>query len=220
MTLIIDEIQNSLDFHIFDVLDLDLLLGSPLEKLFETSLGSLDDEFREAASATTTPCLGHFMVKLLPKQNSLEKTTYISSFTSSEHLLIEIAESSNSHEYDSGEILHPCEDERSSSLSTDFEPLPAGPHHVVFLIMIESQHRSSMMVPLRWRIHGPWNLVRHGLWNSYERIPLTNMVDSLLIYHMNHACITPLQSRTCVVHCAHTRATTTFWSSFARSLEG
>ena len=39
--LIIDEIEVNLDFHIFDILDFDLLLGSPFEKLL-TSQGSLD----------------------------------------------------------------------------------------------------------------------------------------------------------------------------------
>jgi hypothetical protein len=31
MPLIIDKIEVNLDFHIFDILDFDLLLGSPLE---------------------------------------------------------------------------------------------------------------------------------------------------------------------------------------------
>jgi hypothetical protein len=31
--LLVDKIKLNLDFHIFDVLDLDLLLGSPIEKL-------------------------------------------------------------------------------------------------------------------------------------------------------------------------------------------
>jgi hypothetical protein len=35
--LLVDKIKVNLDFHIFDVLDLDLLLGSPAEKLLDTS---------------------------------------------------------------------------------------------------------------------------------------------------------------------------------------
>ena len=51
--LLVDKIKVNLDFHIFDVLDLDLLLGSPAEKLLDASRGSLDEKLREAASATT-----------------------------------------------------------------------------------------------------------------------------------------------------------------------
>ena len=36
-----------------------------------------------------------------------------------------------SEEYDSNGILHFCEDERSLSLSSEFEPLPSGPEKVV-----------------------------------------------------------------------------------------
>jgi hypothetical protein len=51
--LLVDKIKTNLDFHIFDVLDLDLLLGSPVEKLLDASRGSLDEKLREAASSTT-----------------------------------------------------------------------------------------------------------------------------------------------------------------------
>ena len=56
MLLIIDKIEVNLDFYIFDILDFDLLLGSPFEKLL-ISHGSLDKKIRKTASATTTPCL-------------------------------------------------------------------------------------------------------------------------------------------------------------------
>ena len=38
---------------------------------------------------------------------------------------------SSTRKYDLKKILHFCEDEQSSSLSTEFEPLPAGPDYVV-----------------------------------------------------------------------------------------
>jgi len=44
--LIIDKIEVNLDFHIFDILDFDLLLGFPLEKLLG-SQGSLDVTLRK-----------------------------------------------------------------------------------------------------------------------------------------------------------------------------
>jgi hypothetical protein len=43
VTLTIDKIEVNLDFHIFDILDSDLLLGYLLEKLLEASQGSLDE---------------------------------------------------------------------------------------------------------------------------------------------------------------------------------
>ena len=53
MLLLVDRIMVNLDFYIFDVLDLDLLLGFPVEKLLDASRGSLDEELWEATSATT-----------------------------------------------------------------------------------------------------------------------------------------------------------------------
>jgi hypothetical protein len=35
--LLVDKIKVNLDFHVFDVLDLDLLLGSPIQKLLDAS---------------------------------------------------------------------------------------------------------------------------------------------------------------------------------------
>jgi hypothetical protein len=49
---LVDKIKINLDFHIFDVLDLDLLLGLPIETLLDASRGSLDEKLREAVSAT------------------------------------------------------------------------------------------------------------------------------------------------------------------------
>ena len=50
--LTLDKIEVSLDFHIFDILDLDLLLGHPLAKLLDLYQGSLVEKLREATSAT------------------------------------------------------------------------------------------------------------------------------------------------------------------------
>ena len=56
MPINIDKIEVFLDFHIFDILDFDLLLGYPLERLLTSCQGSLDNLFRETASATTSSC--------------------------------------------------------------------------------------------------------------------------------------------------------------------
>src|SRR5688572_18034356 len=52
-------------------------------------------------------------------------------FVSFELVLFEVAKPATPEEYDSKEILHLCEDERSSSPSIKFEPLPASPEYVV-----------------------------------------------------------------------------------------
>ena len=62
----IDKIGVRLDFHIYDVIDFDLLLGYPLEKLL-ASHGSLDEKLRETSSATTTPHLENLLAKPLPE---------------------------------------------------------------------------------------------------------------------------------------------------------
>ena len=105
-------IQNRghLDFHIFDILDFDLFLGSPFEK-FLVSQGSLDEMLRKTASATATSCLENHMEKHLPKPNLLKEMVHESPFISSEPVLFEMARSAISEEYDSNEILHFCEDE-------------------------------------------------------------------------------------------------------------
>jgi hypothetical protein len=129
--LIMDKIEVNLDFHIFDILFFSLLLGSPLEKLLDASQRSLDEKLRETASAVTTSCLENPMVKPLSKQNPLEMMMYVSLFISSEPVPFEVAKSPE--EYDSEEILHHCEDKRSSSPSIEFEPLPTGPKYVVLV---------------------------------------------------------------------------------------
>ena len=117
-----------LDFYIYDILDFDLLLGLPLEKLL-ASHGSLDEKLRETGSATATPHLENLLAKPLPEQNPLKETMHTSPFISSEPVLLGVLESSE--EYDSKDSLHFCEDERSSSSLTEFEPLPAGLEYVV-----------------------------------------------------------------------------------------
>jgi hypothetical protein len=129
--LTIDKIKVNLDFHIVDILDFDLLLGYPLEKLLDASQGSLDEKLREITSTTATSRLENPLVKPNPEQNLLEKVMYGSPFISSELVLFKAAKPTTCEEYDSEEILHLGEDERSSSPSIEFEPFPAGPEYVV-----------------------------------------------------------------------------------------
>ena len=70
MPITIDKIEVNLDFHIFDILDFDLLIGYPLENLHRTPLGSLHEQLGNSTSAT--PCSENPLAKPFPKQNSLE----------------------------------------------------------------------------------------------------------------------------------------------------
>jgi hypothetical protein len=78
--LIVDKIKVNLDFHIFDVLDLDLLLGSHIKKLLNASRGRLDKKLREAISATTPLFSENSMVTPLPKQNLFEEMMHVCPF--------------------------------------------------------------------------------------------------------------------------------------------
>ena len=97
MPLIIDKIEVNLDFHIFDVLDFDLLLGSPFEKLL-TSQGSLDKKLRKTAYATIS-CLENSMVKHFPETNALKEMMLESPFIPSESILFEVAKSAAFEEH-------------------------------------------------------------------------------------------------------------------------
>jgi hypothetical protein len=52
MPVIIDKIEIHLDFHVFAILEFDLLIGYPFEKLFQKEPRSLSEEFGKIASAT------------------------------------------------------------------------------------------------------------------------------------------------------------------------
>jgi hypothetical protein len=129
--LTIDKIEVHLDFHIFDILNFDLLLGYPLEILLNAPQGSLDEKLRETASTTTTSCLENPMVKPLPKQIPLDKMMHVSPFISSKPILFEVAKFATHEEHDLDEILDLCEDERSSSPSIKFGPLPTSLEYVI-----------------------------------------------------------------------------------------
>ena len=63
--VIIDKIEVNLDFHIFDILDFDLLIGYPLENFHHSPLGSLLEKLGEMTSAS--PCLENSLAKSCPK---------------------------------------------------------------------------------------------------------------------------------------------------------
>jgi hypothetical protein len=76
---------------------------------------------------------------------------HTSPFISSEPVLLGVLESSE--EFDSEDSLHFCEDERSSSPLTEFEPLPAGLEYVVLDYDRESTssfHNASLETENQW----------------------------------------------------------------------
>ena len=104
MPITIDKIKVNLDFHIFDILDFDLLIGYPLENSLTSHQGSLAKLLRETSFATATPHLENLLAKPLPEQNPLEEMMHTSPFISSEPVPFGVLESSK--EYDSEDSLH------------------------------------------------------------------------------------------------------------------
>jgi len=151
--LTLDKIEVHLGFHIFDVLDFDLLIGYPLEISFTYHQGSLGGLLRETTFATATSCSENLLAKPLTKQISLEEMMHASPFVPFEPVFFEVAKSATSKEYDSEYSLHFCEDERSSSPSIKFEPLPAGPEYVALDLdqdVTMSFHDKSLEMEKSW----------------------------------------------------------------------
>jgi len=73
VSLTLDKIEVHLDFHIFDTLDFDLLIGYPLESLLTSHQGSLAELLRKTAFATATSYSENLLAKPIPKQNTLEE---------------------------------------------------------------------------------------------------------------------------------------------------
>jgi hypothetical protein len=215
--LLVDKIKVNLDFHIFDVLDLDLLLGSHIEKLLDAPRGSLDKKLWETVFAITPLFSENAMVTPLPKQNPFKEMMHVSPLASSKPVLAELVEFSISQEFDSEDQLHLCEAERSSLPLIDFEPFPTGLYHVASDRGRESTlfiHDASLEIGNSWAVE-IYKALTLGL---KERISSRSMVALLLNYLRNHACIISLQSQPRSVHRAHIRTTTALWFSFVRSL--
>jgi hypothetical protein len=77
----IDETEVHLDFHIYAILDFDLLIGCPFEKLFQekSSYGSLSEEFGKTASATH---LDIPMAEHHPNNDPFEEVKFVTLFIS------------------------------------------------------------------------------------------------------------------------------------------
>jgi hypothetical protein len=82
--VIIDKTKVHLDFHIYAIVEFDLLIGHPLENLIQEkpSHGGLDEKFGEIAFATPTFCPESPKVKQQPNNNMFKEAKFISPFIS------------------------------------------------------------------------------------------------------------------------------------------
>jgi hypothetical protein len=81
MLVTINKIEVFIDFHIFAILEFDLLIGYLLDKLFQEKYphGSLSEKFGKVASATH---LKIPMAEHIPNQDLFEEVKFISLFIS------------------------------------------------------------------------------------------------------------------------------------------
>jgi hypothetical protein len=81
----INKIEVHLDFHIYDILDFNLLIGYPSKKLFQEKSyhGSLDEKLGITASATSIPHLEIPMAEHHPNNDPFEEVKFVSPFVSS-----------------------------------------------------------------------------------------------------------------------------------------
>jgi hypothetical protein len=84
MPIIINETEVHLDFHIYAILEFDILIGYPLEKLFQQKpfLGSHDEKLGKTASTIHILCPKSPIVKHNPNHDSFEEAKFISLFVS------------------------------------------------------------------------------------------------------------------------------------------
>ena len=84
MPIIIDEIEVSIDFHIYSILEFDILIGHPLENLIQEkpSHGGHDEKLGTTASTIPIPCPKSPKAKQQPNHNPFEEVKFISPFVS------------------------------------------------------------------------------------------------------------------------------------------
>jgi hypothetical protein len=80
--VIIDKIEVSIDFHIYAILEFDILIGYPLENLIQEkpSQGSLNEKLEETAFATSISCPENPMAKQHSNHDQFEEVKFISPF--------------------------------------------------------------------------------------------------------------------------------------------
>jgi hypothetical protein len=119
--VIINKIKVFIDFHIYAILEFDILIGYPLKNLIQEkpSHGGLDEKLGTTASVTPTPCPESPKAKQQPNHNPFEEVKFISLFVSPKLAY---------------------ETERSSSPSLKPKPCPSSKPNVVL------NDRDSMLI--------------------------------------------------------------------------
>lgn len=116
----IEEREVCLDFHIYAILDFELLIGYPLKKLFKetSSHGSLDEELGVVASTTPILCSKSLVVEQQPNNDPFKEDEFIPPFVS-----------------------HDCETKHPSSASLEPKPCPSSHENIVL-----NTSRESMLI--------------------------------------------------------------------------
>jgi hypothetical protein len=121
VTVRIDKNEIHIDFHVFAILEFELLIGHPLDKLIQEkpSHGGLDEKLGIIASTTPISCPKRPKVEQQPNHNPFEEVKFISLFVSPKLAY---------------------ETERSSSPSLEPKPCPSSKPNVVL------NDRDSMLI--------------------------------------------------------------------------
>ena len=122
-----------MDFHIYAILEFDILIGYPLENLIQekSSHGGLDEKLGTTASAIPIPCPESPKVKQQPKHNPFEEVKFLSLFISPKLSY---------------------ETEQSSSPLLEPEPYPSGFPNTI----LEKENftfKTSLLKPLKFHAH-------------------------------------------------------------------
>ena len=104
MPITIDKIEVNLNFHIFDILDFDLLISYPLDNFHHSPLGSLHEKLGEMTSAS--PCIENSLAKPCPKKNPLDEMQISSSSIEFEPPLPSLQCVVLDHDRDTTMIIH------------------------------------------------------------------------------------------------------------------
>jgi hypothetical protein len=109
MPVIINKVEDFIDFHMYAILEFDILVGYPLENHIQEkpSQGGLDEKFGKTASGIPIFHPEILLAKHNPNHNSVEEVKFISPF-----------------------ISHHYEAKRPSSPSPKLEPCPSSQHDI------------------------------------------------------------------------------------------
>ena len=120
-------IEAILDFHVFDISDFDILIGHPIEKLFDVSeIGVLSLKIgRIATSVPVLPSINSLM-ELLPVPELIEKVMVVSPFMPLESTLNESIEEFNEGEDEYGEVIDLSKRDQPSGTPIELKPLRSG----------------------------------------------------------------------------------------------